>query len=103
MANQKIPMGYQGSFLDGADGKPVMVMAARTVEINENSKGIIPKGAKSTMADKNKGGGGKKEFKRTFRKYAEMTTDQKECFLQGRITSDNNIKERLGLKKPRDK
>ena len=106
MAQPKIPTGYQGSFLDGADGKPVMVMAARTVEINnKNSRGIMPpgvtpKGAK-TMADNRKNSGGGKTFQRTFRKYADMTDDQKECFRQGAKMHENKIKDKLGMLPPK--
>jgi hypothetical protein len=51
------------------------------------------------MADNSKKG----TFKKTFVKYNTMTEREQNIFKQGATTSTNNIKERLGLKKPRDK
>ena len=44
----------------------------------------------------------KSEFKQTFVKYDTMNEREKGIFKQGAITANNNVKERLGLKKPRD-
>jgi|GEM_PF-6603497 len=108
-ASPKIPTGYQGSFLNDADGKPVMVMASRTVEISEKPKrGVTPKGEKAMAKNTNapapaNNGGGKNGggFKPTFRKYADMTDDQKECFRQGAKMHENKIKDRLGMLPPK--
>ena len=40
-------------------------------------------------------------FTPTFRKYSDMTEGEQAAFRQGAKTSDNKVKERLGLSKPR--
>ncbi|MCL2061145.1 MAG: hypothetical protein FWH03_00765 [Firmicutes bacterium] len=40
-------------------------------------------------------------FTPTFRKYASMNEGEKQAFRQGAKTSENKVKERLGLTKPR--
>ena len=41
-------------------------------------------------------------FTPTFKKYSAMSDGEKACFRQGATTANNSIKEKLGLKKPRD-
>lgn len=41
-------------------------------------------------------------FVPTFRYYADMDEGEQAAFKQGATTANNNIKERLGLKKPRE-
>ena len=43
------------------------------------------------------------KFQTTFKKYAEMTPGEKDCFKQGAVTANNNVKEKLGLKLPNKK
>ena len=50
------------------------------------------------MAKNNNSGGG---FQKTFVKYSDMNEREKGIFKQGATTANNNVKERLGLKKPR--
>ena len=46
----------------------------------------------------------KSDFKPTFISYKnDMNEREQAIFRQGATTANNNIKERLGLKKPRDK
>ena len=53
---------------------------------------------KSTGNSANKTDNG---FKNTFVKYSDMNEREKGIFKQGATTANNNVKERLGLKKPR--
>ena len=87
----KIPKGYKGTFMQSSDGKPVLVMVSRTEDLPTNNK------RSETMAN-NKND---KNFKPTFVKYSTMNEREKSIFKQGATTANNNIKEKLGLKKPR--
>ena len=60
------------------------------------------KNTNTTPAPANKGGNGKPEFKPTFIPYNTMDEREKGIFKQGAATANNSIKERLGLKKPRE-
>ena len=42
------------------------------------------------------------DFKPTFKKYSAMSKSEQEAFKQGATTANNSIKERLGLKKPKN-
>jgi len=44
----------------------------------------------------------KKTEKQPFIKYSTMNDREKGIFRQGATTANNNVKERLGLKKPRE-
>ena len=44
----------------------------------------------------------KKPFVQTFKKLDKMTEGERNAFNQGAITANNNVKERLGFRKPRD-
>ena len=74
---------------------------SKPTKINSGNK---PKGAKS-MAKSNKNtnnhNAGKNSFTPTFRKYSDMNEGEQAAFRQGAKTSDNKVKERLGLTKPR--
>ena len=43
------------------------------------------------------------DFVPTFKKYKDMTPSEQAIFRQGATTANNSIKERLGLKKEREK
>ena len=57
----------------------------------------MAKNNNSTSQAKNNSG-----FTPTFVKYNDMSDREKAIFKQGATTANNNVKERLGLKKPRD-
>jgi hypothetical protein len=58
---------------------------------------------KKTSTDKKATSKSKDEFQPTFVKYKELNDREKSIFRQGATTANNSIKERLGLKKPREK
>lgn len=104
MVNQKIPKGYQGTYIKSADGSQTLVMV--TNEKSTTKSGATPKGATKTMADNKKNNGGKSgnkyDFQPTFRKYADMSEGEQAAFRQGAKTSENKVKERLGFTRPSD-
>lgn len=101
MANQKIPKGYQGTYIKSADGSQTLVMV--TNEKSTTKSGEKPKGATKTMAEKkNSSGKSYNNFQPTFRKYADMTEGEQAAFRQGAKTSENKVKERLGFTRPSD-
>jgi len=53
------------------------------------------------MADK-KTAAKNANFQKTFRSYKSMNEGEQAAFRQGATTANNSIKEKLGLKKPRD-
>ena len=97
-SSPKIPKGYNGTYAKTSDGGVQLVMVTTEQTI---SQGIIPKGAK-TMAKNNNYNGGGKPFTPTFKKYANMNADEQAAFKQGASMVNNNVKERLGLKKPKN-
>ena len=46
---------------------------------------------------------GNSTFTPTFRKYTSMNEGEQAAFRQGAKTTENKVKERLGLTKPKDK
>ena len=54
--------------------------------------------AKSNSTKNTSGG----NFKPTFIKYKDMTPTEQACFRQGATTANNSVKEKLGLKAPRN-
>ena len=95
MGNQKIPKGYRGTYAKTSDGSVQLVMVISEQTISET--GATPKGADTMGKNYNNSGG----FQKTFVKYADMNEREKGIFKQGATTANNNVKERLGLKKPR--
>ena len=86
----KIPKGYQGTYAKNSDGGATLIMVTSEQEISN-------KGA-SRMAKNNNNSG---NFQKTFVKYVDMNEREKGIFKQGATTANNNVKEKLGLKKPR--
>lgn len=64
---------------------------------NKTKPAAKTNGGNNGNNNRNNGG-----FTPTFRTYASLSDGEKEAFKQGATTANNNIKERLGLKKPRD-
>ena len=95
--NPKIPKGYQGTYAKNSDGGSTLIMVTSEQKI---SKKGATKMAKPTTkpAPANNGG---KPFTPTFKKYADMNKGEQEAFKQGASMVNNNVKERLGLKKPK--
>ena len=97
-ASPKIPKGYSGTYAKNSDGGLTLTMVTNEIK----SLGDTPKGAKQMAKDSNNSGGVQKAFfQKTFVKYADMNEREKGIFKQGATTANNNVKEKLGLKKPR--
>jgi len=74
-------------------GQNIVGLAANN-EIYKGGKNMAGKSANSAKSG---------NFNQTFVKYDTMTDREKGIFRQGATTANNNVKERLGFKKPRNK
>lgn len=101
----KIPKGYQGTYAKNSNATSTLVMVTRDVDTTKKGGKTMAdkKETKNTSTGSSGGNNGvRKEFTPTFRKYSDMSQGEQEAFKQGATTANNNIKERLGLKKGKD-